>query len=96
MGGGAQQRYRILVSRADTRPTADLYGFDLQELIPEFPLPLRPGDEEPLVALQSLLQGVYDRSGYDYFIDYTADPLPPLSDEERGWIDWVLQEKGLR
>ncbi len=34
--------YRILVSRSDTRPIADLYAFNLPDLIPLFPIPLSP------------------------------------------------------
>ncbi len=46
-----------------------------------------------LVILQSLLNEVYERSGYDYFIDYQVDPPPPLSRRDLIWIDGVLREK---
>ena len=92
----AERFYRILVSRSDIRPMADLYSFRLKDTIPSFPLPLRPGDKEPIVSLQALLNDIYDRSGYDYFIDYSIDPLPPLSQAERTWIDELLQKNGLR
>jgi hypothetical protein len=36
-----QGHYRILVSRRKQRPRADLYAFNIQNKIPEFPLPLR-------------------------------------------------------
>ncbi|MEO0409245.1 MAG: DUF4058 family protein [Cyanobacteria bacterium P01_A01_bin.135] len=96
LGDGPQSRYQVLVSRASSRPMADLYAFNLNEPIPPFALPLQHEDEEPVVVLQELLEGVYERSGYDYFIDYKDDPLPPLSDGERAWVDAVLQDKGLR
>ncbi|MGF1499030.1 MAG: DUF4058 family protein [Elainellaceae cyanobacterium] len=96
LGPDVQSRYRILVSRSDTRPMADLYPFNLAHPIPSFVLPLQREDDEPTVQLQNLLSDVYERSGYDYFIDYTTDPLPPLSDEEHSWIDGVLREQGLR
>jgi len=41
-------------------------------VIPAFALPLRGGDVEPIVDLQALLNTVYDRAGYDFTIDYTA------------------------
>lgn len=50
-----QVTYRILVSRSDRRPQAELYPFGLQEPIPPFQLPLRHSDPEPLVDLQALL-----------------------------------------
>jgi Protein of unknown function (DUF4058) len=84
--------YRVLVSRSNLRPGADLYPFNLADLIPQFTLPLQGDDREPIVDLGTLLDEVYDRSGYDYFIDYQDDPLPPLSDADRTWIDEVLQQ----
>jgi hypothetical protein len=88
--------YRILVSRSQTRPLAALYAFNLAEPIPAFPLPLQPEDEEPVVNLQSLLNDVYERSGYDYFIDYRSDPLPPLTEAELNWLNSLLRTKRLR
>jgi hypothetical protein len=58
--------YRILVSRSETRPMADLYPFNLADSIPLFPLPLQEQDQEPVINLQLLLNQVYERSGYDY------------------------------
>lgn len=91
-----QSHYRILVSRSKDRPTADLYVFRLPDPIPCFSLPLRPDDQEPLIDLQALLNDVYNRSGYDYFIDYHVAPLPPLSETDVIWIDTLLRAKGLR
>ncbi|MGK7872025.1 MAG: DUF4058 family protein [Xenococcaceae cyanobacterium] len=79
--------YHILISRAEQRPYADFYGFSLRDSIPSFVLPLRPGDREPIVAMQSILDGVYDRAGYDLRIDYQqAPPSPTLSESDRHWL----------
>lgn len=67
--------YRIVVSRATTRPMADLYGFQLRESIPRFSLPLKPDDPELEVDLQAILLGVYGRGSYDFRIDY-RQPVP--------------------
>lgn len=88
--------YRIIVSRSASRPTADLYAFNLPERIPIIPLPLVPEEKEPAIDLQTLLNAVYDRSGYDYFIDYQQDIDLPLSEDDISWIDSQLQEEGLR
>ncbi len=96
LGAAVASHYRILVSRADHRPTADLYAFNLPDPLPPFALPLQANDEAPTVELQGLLTEVYARSGYDYFIDYAIDPLPPLSERDRAWIDRLLREQGLR
>ncbi|MBD2772272.1 DUF4058 family protein [Iningainema tapete] len=88
--------YRILVSRGEYRPKADLYAFNLQDVIPEFPLPLREEDVEPIVNLQTLLTELYDRASYDLVIDYSIEPVPPLPQVDAVWADKILQEKGLR
>ncbi len=93
---GVRGDYRILVSREERRPQAELYVFNLQDVIPSFPLPLRKGDTEPIVDLQSLLNGVYDRASYDLVIDYSKEPLPSLSETDAAWADALLREQGLR
>jgi len=88
--------YRILVSRGNLRPKADLYAFNLANQIPSFPLPLRDEDPEPIIDLQSLLTGIYDIGGYDLKIDYRQDPVPPLSENDVSWANALLQHQGLR
>ncbi|WP_293341508.1 DUF4058 family protein [Microcoleus sp. CAWBG58] len=95
-GENIEGSYRILVSRGDCRPMADLYLFNLPDAIPPFPLPLRGDDAEPLVHLQGLLNGVYNRAAYDFRIDYTAEPVPPLAEPDAVWADAWLREMGLR
>jgi hypothetical protein len=91
-----QTHYRILVSRGDRRPQADLYTFNLPDTIPPFPLPLKSGDREPLIDFQLLLNNVYDQASYDLAIDYTQEPVPPLSEEDRVWVNTWLIEQQLR
>jgi len=88
--------YRILVSPSVDRPKARLYGFNLPDPIPAFPLPMPPGESEPIVNLQSLLGDIYDQSGYNLVIDYGEDPLPPLSEGDATWLATWLKQKGLR
>ncbi len=88
--------YRILVSRSEYRPQADLYAFNLQNFIPAFSLPLREDDSEPIIDLQTLINELYDRASYDLIIDYRQEPVPPLSEENAAWADMLLREKGLR
>ncbi|OUL27958.1 hypothetical protein BV378_09455 [Nostoc sp. RF31YmG] len=96
LGNEIQASYRILVSRSNYRPKAELYPFNLPEPIPAFLLPLRKGDTEPLLDLQALIHGVYDRAGLDLAIDYTREPVPPLSEADGIWVDALLKEQGLR
>ncbi|MGB8699842.1 MAG: DUF4058 family protein [Thermosynechococcaceae cyanobacterium] len=86
VAGGVPSDYRILVSRADRRPAADLYAFNLRDTIPLFPLPLRSQDEEPVINLHELLDMVYQEAALDLTIDYTQPPIPPVSDRDFAWI----------
>ncbi|XHX78568.1 MAG: DUF4058 family protein [Stenomitos frigidus ULC029] len=88
--------YRMLVSRGDRRPTAQLYAFSLRDAIPTFPLPLKAGDGEPLVDLNEILNGVYERAGFDLRIDYTQPPQPPLSQDDLSWLTTLLTQEGDR
>lgn len=89
-GDGRESHYRILVSRSERRPRADLLTFNVQDPIPAFHLPLRKDDEEPLVDLGRLLRELYDRAGYDLSIDYGLEPVPPLEDEDAEWGTQLL------
>lgn len=96
LNNNIESNYRIIVSRAERRPYADLYAFDLPTPISSFPLPLQPGDTEPVIDLQVLLNEVYDLSGYDLAIDYSQEPVPPLSEADAAWADAWLGDRGLR
>ena len=85
--------YRILISRGDRRPIAHLYAFSLRDRIPSFPLPLSAGDTEPIIELQDLLNGVYERASLDLRVDYTQPVVPSLSQNDATWADALLKEK---
>jgi hypothetical protein len=88
--------YRILISRGDLRPQADLYRFNLPDPIPIFPLPLPAGSTEPVIDLHVLLDQVYDRAGYPVVIQYQDEPTSTLSPSDRAWLDGVLRSQRLR
>ena len=48
-----QTDYRILVCRAGRAKSADLYAFPYQSPIPPIPIPLLPGDAEPMLDLNT-------------------------------------------
>ena len=95
-GNGHPAPYRILVSRAASRPWGELYYFGVRNPIPDFALPLQPGDAEPVVALNRLLHELYDRAGYDLRIDYRQEPEPSLEHEDALWSDALLRQAALR
>ena len=88
----AKSDYRILVSRSDQRPQAQLYGFDLPQPIPLLPLPLAPNDDEPILNLHQLLDEIYEQAGFDLTINYTQPPIPALNGENWAWVQTLLQQ----
>lgn len=88
--------YRILLSRAERRPQADLLAFGIRQPIPTFRLPLQTGDGEPEVDLNQILHQLYDRAGYDLRIDYREAPEPPLAGHDQAWAEALLRDSGLR
>jgi hypothetical protein len=49
--------------------------------------------ECPVVNLRALLDGVYDRSGYGFVIDYAQEPVPPLAEAEAQWAQAWIRNK---
>ena len=83
--------YRILISRSDRRPVADLYGFTVREPLPTFPVPLKKEEQELLLPLQEVFDGVYDRARYQSRLNYhQPPPPPPLSEADQQWLDALL------
>ena len=76
----------LLVSRSCDRPQAQLYGFDLNQTIPAFKVPLQTGESEPVLQLQSLVHQVYDRARLELAIDYSQTLAPQLSDVTKEWV----------
>ncbi|WP_375471019.1 DUF4058 family protein [uncultured Nostoc sp.] len=96
VGNFGQSHYRIVVSHSETRPRATLYGFNLQDRISEFPVPLRASEPEPMINLKSLLDEIYDQGSYDLRIDYSRSPIPALSEPDMAWVNERLQQQKLR
>jgi Protein of unknown function (DUF4058) len=88
--GAPKSQYRILVSRSSGRPNADLFAFDLQEEIPDFPVPLRGEMPEPIVSLQAILDETYRRGRLGLLIDYSMDLVPKLKEDDRLWMQGIL------
>lgn len=90
-GNKIESDYRIIVSRARFRPQTHIYTFDLQDHIPDIPIPLRPYEDEPYLPLNQLLHQVYERGYYANIIDYTAELIPKLNAEDSVWVHTLLR-----
>jgi hypothetical protein len=95
-GARVRSDYSILVSRGHRRPKADLIPFGVRDSIPRFPLPLRRGEDEPMVDVGTVLHALYERAGYDLRIDYDGDPIPPLAPADHDWARALVRERGTR
>ncbi len=69
--------------------------FTVRDPIPDVPIPLQPGEAEPLLRLNQILHDLYDRAGYDLAVDYQRPPDPPLADADARWVEGVLQESSV-
>lgn len=92
--GGQQADYQILVSRADERPSAERYAFNLRDEMPKILLPLTAEDTalEPVLDLKQLLNQVCKDTAVDINIDYTVQPQPSISAEDFAWIQSLIQK----
>jgi hypothetical protein len=94
LGSPSLGAYRILISRSSQRPSAELYSVELWQPLPEIPIPLKAVQEDVVISLQAVLEGVYDRARYASRIDYSqSPPLPALSELEQQWLASCLSEK---
>ena len=96
VNGASQSDYRILVSRYEERPRAGLYPFSVRDPIPVFPVPLRPGEPEPVINLKPLLDDVYERASYARRVNYRRSPEPRLAETDAEWAEAILREHALR
>jgi Protein of unknown function (DUF4058) len=89
MVGATTSDYRILVSRSDRRPKAQLYAFNLRQPIPAIQIPLA-ADRAVTLDLQPLLHQIYDRARLALAIDYQKPPIPKLSPDDRAWLNATI------
>ncbi|MEM8640271.1 MAG: DUF4058 family protein [Cyanobacteria bacterium P01_G01_bin.54] len=91
MQGASAFDYHVLISRAPERPQAQLYGFTVRQPLPTIPIPLQPGESEPLLDLQAIFVLVYRRGRYHLAVDYLQPPIPPLAEDDRAW--WAARKQ---
>ncbi len=82
--------YRILVCHARRGRDARLTTFPYTSPIPPIPIPLLPGDHEPMLDLNGVLHALIERAGYDLVIDYTQPPDPPLRPADEAWAAAIV------
>jgi hypothetical protein len=84
--------YFFFLSRADQRPTVEIWPATFSEPLPQLPVPLRTPDPDARIDPGSALQRVYELGAYDLRIDYRRDPpLPALPPADAAWLAQTLR-----
>jgi Protein of unknown function (DUF4058) len=82
--------YCAFICRAGQRPRAHVHEWTLRQPLPRIPIPLLDGDADATLELQPALSTVYERSGYDYSLDYSRPLESPLREADEPWVRQVL------
>jgi hypothetical protein len=70
------------------RPTQtdfEVYPMALRSPLPRIRIPLKPGDSDTVLDLQSLINRAYDAGPYTARIEYGNPPEVPLTAEDQDW-----------
>jgi hypothetical protein len=81
--------YRVVVSRAEERPSVTLWPIRLRDELPMIPVPLRAPHVDVALDLQQAIHQVYDLGGYADRI-YRNFPQPPLHPVDAEWAESLL------
>ena len=89
--------YYVTLSRAERRPTVEVWPIRLMDPLPVLPVPLLEPDPDVPLDLGATVATVYERGAYGVQIDYRQPPPPPpLLEGGRAWLDARLWEQGYR
>ena len=88
--------YAVTVTRTTQAERYEIYTATLQKRLPRFRLPLAADDRDTVCDLYTAFTRCYDQGGFASKIDYKRDPVVPLADEDRRWLDDVLVQQKLR
>lgn len=89
--------YYILLSRADDRPTTEVWPVALAETLPAVPVPLHRPDADLALDLQAAVTACFDLVHYERLLDYqTPPPSLPLTPDETAWVEAISQSAGIR
>jgi hypothetical protein len=85
--------YYLLVGRESRAPYCRVWPAYFNQALPEIPVPLASPDPDIPLALQPMIEAVYERSRYAARLDYSKPPTPPLGPEEAAWLEGRLRRE---
>ncbi len=78
--------YYLLVGRETDAPYCRVWPAYFRHPLPEIPVPLASPDPDIPLALQPMIDAVYQRSRYARRLDYGKPLSPPLKPEDSAWL----------
>lgn len=88
----AQTEYLVYLSRAGRPRAGFAWPISIRERLPVIAVPLRGNDPDVPLDLQSVLELVIERGSYDLDLDYSQNPVPPLSGETLEWARRITSQ----
>ena len=88
--------YAVTVTKSNQPERHEIYTATLQKRLPRFRLPLAADDRDTVLDLHASFTRCYDQGGFAAQINYKNEPVVPLSDEDRRWLNDLLKEQKLR
>lgn len=82
--------YCVLVCRAENRPIASVWPFQVTDALPPLLVPLSEGDTPLKIDLNELFQRVFVAANYAKII-YRAPLDPPLDAERQKWAEQLIR-----
>jgi len=82
--------YAVAATRAGRAGRHEFYVCPLRERLPIIRIPLRRGERDAALDLQSLIDACYERGRYGQKINYGKPPVPPLPSEDAEWTRTIL------
>jgi hypothetical protein len=78
--------YYLLVGREDRAPSCRVWPVYFNQPLPQIPVPLAGPDPDIPLALQPMVEAVYERSRYGRRLDYGKPLAIPVSAEDSAWL----------
>jgi hypothetical protein len=88
--------YFITVLRKERAPAFSVLAAHYRTPLPVIPIPLLPSDPDVTLALQPLVDTIYERSRYAQTVKYDRPLSPPLPKAEADWVEQLLKAQAAR